>query len=99
MNDEIDLAKVDEHLQTLLEKRQFPKTLCPSEAARALSSTELAASGASHWRDLMGPLRHHAFQLRDQGRLEILQKGNVLPTGQSADETVGPIRLRKVQGT
>lgn len=96
MSENIDLTRADEHLQALLEKRQHPKTICPSEAARALSIDELTESGASHWRDLMGPLRRYAFALRDQGRLEILQKGHVLPLNQSLDDTVGPIRLRKL---
>lgn len=97
MSREIDLTHVNNHLQQLLVKRQYPKTLCPSEAARALSSAELAESGVTSWRDLMTPLRCHVFELRDQGDLEILQKGNVLPSTQSLEDTVGPIRLRNVQ--
>lgn len=96
MSEDIDLTRADEHLQALLNKRQYPKTLCPSEAARALSIAELAESGASHWRDLMGPLRRHAFELRDQGTIEILQKGNVLPMSKSMSDIVGPIRLRRI---
>lgn len=97
MSRDIDLNLVDNHLHQLLAKRQYPKTLCPSEAARALSNTELSESGVTDWRDLMTPLRRYAFDLRDQGRLEILQKGDVLPATQSLEDTVGPIRLRNVQ--
>lgn len=96
MSGNINLTRADQHLQQLLDKREYPKTLCPSEAARALSNAELDESGASHWRDLMGPLRRYAFELRDQGRLEILQKGSVLPSSQTMEQTVGPIRLRRV---
>lgn len=97
MSQDIDLTRADSHLQELLAKRQHPKTLCPSEAARALSDAELAESGATHWRDIMVPLRRHAFELRNQGKIEILQKGNVLPVTRSMEDTIGPIRLRKVQ--
>lgn len=97
MSQNIDLTLVNTHLQQLLAKRQHPKTLCPSEAARALSNAELTESGVTNWRDLMTPLRRHVFELRDQGSLEILQKGNVLPATQSMEDTVGPIRLRNLQ--
>lgn len=97
MSQGIDLTLVDAHLQQLLAKRQYPKTLCPSEAARALSNAELAESGVTSWRDIMTPLRRYVFELRDQGTLEILQKGNVLPRSQSLEDTIGPIRLRNVQ--
>lgn len=97
MSQEINLTLVNNHLQQLLVKRQYPKTLCPSEAARAMSNAELAETGVTNWRDIMTPLRRYVFELRDQGHLEILQKGNVLPRTQSLEDTVGPIRLRNVQ--
>lgn len=82
------------HLDNLLQKRQHPKTLCPSEVARALSAGELKDAGVSSWRDLMPHLRELAFQLRDDGQIEILQKGNVLPSDQTLQKTTGPIRIR-----
>lgn len=95
----IDLTIANKHLQRLLNSRAFPKTICPSEAARALTKDELEASGAFEWRDLMTPLRQHAFELRDRGKLEILQQGSVLPSDQSMEETRGPIRLRLLKST
>lgn len=89
------LELVTVHLDTLLHQRQYPKTLCPSEAARALSTAELRESGVDSWRDLMPALRQLAFQMRDQGKIEILQKGNVLPLDQTIERTTGPIRLRQ----
>lgn len=94
--DGLPLHHVDAHLERLLKSREFPKTICPSEVARALSTSELHANDIQSWRDLMTPIRRYAFQLRDQGKLEILQKGNVLPKDQSLEDTTGPIRLRKV---
>ena len=90
-----DLGPVLTHMERLLESRDFPKTICPSEAARALSAQELQATGASSWRDLMPVIRRHMFELRDAGELDILQKGTVLPASQGVASTIGPIRLRK----
>lgn len=96
MDNEFNLEPVLAHLERLLDSREFPKTICPSEAARALSPEELRATGASSWRDLMPALRREAFELRDQGKLDVLQKGNVLPASQDLTSTTGPIRLRKI---
>jgi hypothetical protein len=89
------LDPVIAHLNRLLDSRSPPKTICPSEAARALSTTELQTTGASSWRDLMAAIRQLAFQFRDEGELEILQKGDILPESQTLEQTVGPIRLRR----
>jgi hypothetical protein len=89
------LDDVKRHLDELLSNREFPKTICPSEAARAMSPEEIKQSGAATWRDLMPAIRSYAFELRDQGRLDILQRGQVLTQSQTLDHTSGPIRLRK----
>lgn len=94
-NGRINLDAVRAHLDQILDKRAHPKTMCPSEAARALTQEELEESGAAEWRELMGPLRELAFELRDSGEIEILQKGNILPIDQTCDKTTGPIRLRR----
>jgi len=89
--------EVRSHLDRLLDAREHPKTICPSEAARAMTAREIQASGATTWRDLMPALRELAFRLRDEGRVEILQKGQVLARSSTMETTTGPIRLRKVQ--
>ena len=89
------LDPVVPHLERLLSAREFPRTICPSEAARALSRDEVKQAGAESWRDLMPSIRRHAFELRDQGTIDILQKGEILPSHQTLQETVGPIRLRR----
>lgn len=91
----LSLDPVIAHLNNLLSSRSFPKTICPSEAARALSALELQKTGADSWRDLMPAIRQLAFEGKDKGQLEILQKGVVLPDHQTLEQTVGPIRLRK----
>lgn len=94
---EVDLTIAKRHLYRLLGAREFPKTICPSEAARALSTAELHESGVDDWRELMVALRKLAFELRDQGEIEVLQRGAVLPRHQAVADTRGPIRLRKVE--
>ncbi len=89
------IEPVKPHLERLLSTREFPKTICPSEAARALSSDDIKEAGAETWRDFMPTIRSYAFELRDEGLIDILQKGNVLPPSQGLGETKGPIRLRK----
>lgn len=93
---EVDLNTAKKYLYQLLGAREYPKTICPSEAARALSAAELRESGVDNWRDLMVPLRRMAFGLRDGGEIEILQRGVILPLSQSVEDTRGPIRLRKI---
>jgi Protein of unknown function (DUF3253) len=83
------------HLNRLLDSRSFPKTICPSEAARALSALELQSTGVGSWRELMPAIRALAFELRDTGKLEIMQRGEILPEMQTLEQTVGPVRLRR----
>ncbi len=80
------LDPVMPHLNRLLDSRSFPKTICPSEAARALSVTDLQRAGVESWRDLMPAIRELAFGLRDEGVLEILQKGEILPVSQTIQQ-------------
>jgi hypothetical protein len=59
------------------------KTICPSDAARAV--------GGEQWRDLMDDARDIARGLARKGDVEITQKGEVL----DPDATWrGPIRIR-----
>jgi hypothetical protein len=96
-----NLASVTAHLDRLLDARSYPKTICPSEVARALSAVELRESGADcdgtggDWRLLMPEIRELAFRMRDEGNLEILQRGFIIPETRTREETTGPIRLRR----
>lgn len=95
MAQKYNLEVLKPHLDKLLAERMYPKTICPSEMARALSDEEIRSTGAVSWKELMPAFRKEAFYLRDKGYLEILQKGKVLPNSQGPDQTKGPIRLRQ----
>lgn len=85
-----------EHANRLLSSRDYPKTICPSEVARALSSSELSTLCAPDWRAVMEPIRALVWEMREAGQVEILQKGQVLDIERFAD-VKGPIRVRNVQ--
>jgi len=67
---------------TLASLRGGDKTICPSEVARNLWPNE--------WRDHMEEVRKAAFDLRDEGKIIILQKGEPV-TGNTVK---GPIRIK-----
>jgi len=71
-------AEIEQTIRALLDARTPGKTICPSEAARAL---------AQDWRPLMDPVRRVA---RDMPGVEITQQGRVV----DPDAARGPIRLR-----
>ncbi len=67
-------------------RRRGPgKSICPSEVARALAPGD--------WRPLMPRVRHVAEGLRQQGRLQILQRGCPISLAADAAPVRGPIRL------
>ena len=78
MNQRLRAAILD-----LAQQRGRDKTICPSDAARAV--------GGENWRDLMDDARDIARDLARSGDVEISQKGEVL----DPDATWhGPIRIR-----
>ena len=83
-----------------MDSRQPPKTFCPSEVARRLTVDELQDLGHADggWRDAMPEVRRIAFEMREQGEVEVLQKGEVLADDVGPDNVVGPIRLRRAGG-
>jgi hypothetical protein len=87
---------LSKHINRLLSTREFPKTICPSEVARALSSAELEALQAHDWRATMDDVRELVWEMREVGEVEVMQKGQVLDV-QSLVDVKGPIRVRKVQ--
>ena len=84
------------HIDRLLSARDYPKTICPSEVARALTAAELKACDATDWRNLMPSVRDILWSMREKGEVEILQKGSLLPQGIELGEVKGPIRARRV---
>ena len=75
-------AALETTILTLLRTRGRDKTICPSEAARAIKETG--------WEDLMEPARRAARRLVAAGSIDILQKNKIVD-GSTAK---GPIRLR-----
>jgi hypothetical protein len=73
--------QIEATILDLLAQRDPGKTICPSEAARAL---------ADDFRPLMEPVRRVARELAARGALEVTQKGRVV----DIDAARGPIRLR-----
>ncbi len=85
-------------LNEFLNKRDPPKTFCPSEVARALTADELADLGYDEWRDAMSDVRALAWDLREEGKCEILQKGEPIAGDVGPDDVKGPIRIRRREG-
>lgn len=74
---------IREAILALVAERGAEKSICPSEAARALD--------AEGWRSLMTRVRREAVHLAQEGRIEILRKGKPVDPGA---EIRGVIRLR-----
>ncbi|WP_154096971.1 DUF3253 domain-containing protein [Microbacterium testaceum] len=70
-------------IRELLAARDADKTICPSEAARAV--------GGDGWRDLMQPARDAARSLVELGEVEVTQKGEVVDVTTAR----GPVRIRR----
>jgi hypothetical protein len=82
---------VDKQLEStilqLLEQRGAGKTICPSEAARAVAMSDERAA----WNPLMEPARAAARRLVAAGRIVITQGGVIVDPSHAK----GAIRLRK----
>jgi Protein of unknown function (DUF3253) len=76
-------AEIERTILELLDARGPGRTICPSDAARALA-------GDDAFRPLMEPVRAVARELVAQGRLEVTQRGEVVDPARAR----GPIRLR-----
>ena len=74
-----------EAILALARERAPAKTICPSDAARAV--------GGDQWRDLMAQSRDLARDLAKAGEVEIMQRGEVIDPDA---EWRGPIRIRAI---
>ncbi len=77
-------SELERTVLALLEQRGAGKTICPSDAARAV--------GRDDWRTLMEPARAAARRLMVSGDVEITQGGHVVDPSTAR----GPIRIRRV---
>lgn len=80
----------------MVSKREYPKTCCPSEVARALSATDLENIGCADWGEAVQPIRQAAWQMRSEGLLDVTQKGEPVQA-ETLEDIKGPIRLRAVK--
>jgi hypothetical protein len=65
--------RIEETILALVEERGPGKTICPSEAARAI-----AGDKPDEWSRLMGPVRQVAVRMMKQGRIVIRRKGKTV---------------------
>ncbi len=80
---EPDRSEALERAILALAAERAPKTFCPSEAARRLSSDEAT------WRAVWADPRRAAARLARAGRLQVTQEGAIV----DAEAAKGPIRL------
>lgn len=85
-SDEVTDAAIRHAMLRLLRIRGVKKTICPSEVARHLAT--------SNWRSLMDRIREQAAVLAESGHLYIEQGG--MPVDPRTAK--GPIRLRGRHG-
>jgi hypothetical protein len=79
----VDEQAASQAILDLLAKRAEGKTICPSEAARALADGD-------DFRPHMAVVRDAARALVAHGEIEVLQRGCVV----DLDAARGPVRLR-----
>ena len=80
-------AEIERTIRELLERRGPGRTICPSDAARALG-------GDGGFRPLMEPVRAAARAMVARGELEITQSGRAVDPARAR----GAIRLRLPSG-
>jgi Protein of unknown function (DUF3253) len=76
-------GEVRQAIGRLLRERGHGKTICSSEAARAIDPV--------HWRAQMAAVRAEAFRTADAGEVVVLQRGRVV----NGREARGPIRIAR----
>ena len=81
-------AQLEAAILQLLSERGAGKTICPSEAARAVAS----GKEKEDWEPLMEPARQAARRLVADGKIVITQGGVVVDPSRAK----GPIRLKLV---
>ena len=74
----------EEAILSLLAQRGPGRTICPSEAARAVAGQH------GDWRSLMDDVRAAAFVLADRGTVDVTRGGEIV----DGRDARGPIRLR-----
>lgn len=94
MNDSQSTGTIRSSILSMVNKRDYPKTCCPSEVARAFTAEQLRMLDCRDWRAAMEPVRQEAYLMYSQGLIEVTQKGEKVDLDK-LKEIKGPIRLRK----
>ena len=81
--DDVD-RRLEATILGLLDQRGRGKTICPSDAARAVGTDDT-------WRDLMEPARRAARRLVAAGEVVVTQGGHVVDPSTAK----GPLRIRR----
>jgi hypothetical protein len=79
-------VEIEAEILRLLERRGEGKTICPSEAAKAVAGS----SERAEWEPLMGAVRAVGKRLVGEGKIVVTQKGRVVEGGTAK----GAIRFR-----
>lgn len=77
--------KIEQTIFALLDRREASASICPSEVARALASSDVA------WRALMPAVRRVAATLAAKGALRVTRGTDEV----DATSKGGPVRLRR----
>lgn len=80
----INNSKISETILAIARQRGKDKTTCPSEIARALFPDD--------WRMYMEQVRDEAIKLHKEGKVVIMQKGEVI----DVQHIKGPVRIKIV---
>ena len=87
MTGDADADALERSIRELIVRRDPDKTICPSEAARAV--------GGADWRELMPDAREAAARLASAGEIVVTQRGEPV----DALSARGPIRLGRPAAT
>ena len=83
-------AALERTILQMLQESGAGKTICPSEAARAVAGGGQLSEDRGAWEPLMEPARSAARRLVAQGKIVITQGGTIVDPSTAK----GPIRLR-----
>mmetsp|Transcript_10823 Transcript_10823/g.18303 ORF Transcript_10823/g.18303 Transcript_10823/m.18303 type:complete len:87 (+) Transcript_10823:208-468(+) len=83
---EVCRGSVRQEILCQVKRRGVDKTICPSEVARTVGTSET-------WRDLMDLVRDVGCELAREGYIHVTQKGKIVEDPQ---QVRGPIRYRLV---
>lgn len=83
------------HFNRMLDETEPPASFKASQVAQALTAQELAALGYINWDEVMPAILELAWELREFGACEILQKGRVLGEDVDLYDVQGGFRIRR----